>query len=180
MPFSKWQHHFIFTCICQTVLYVTLTGVIAAPRLCLCTLQVTHKCTWVFRSSVHQIYCKCLSCWCSTFSGCPTHPGNLKCVLPSLHLLSVCCIHPISTAMKRCVMHIAHMIHDHAWAPQLQRRVFRFHLENISHQGKKQAQKNQHAWQPQLYQELPFSMLKIGTEFTVHSFQCGTRFSGHE
>lgn len=41
---------------------------------------------------------------------------------------------------------------------KLQCRVFRFHLENIACQGKREAQKKQHAWQPQLHQELPFSI----------------------
>lgn len=45
---------------------------------------------------------------------------------------------------------------------------------------KRQVQKNQHVWQPQLYQELPFSTLKIGTACTVHIFQCGSVLNGHE
>lgn len=109
MSFSKCQHNFIFTILCQAVLYVTLTGVIAVPSLCVCTFQVTHKCTQVSSSSVHQIYkCKCLGPWCRMFSGCPTHPGNLKCTLPSL-------MHPTSMAMRRCVMHIAHLV-LHPWS----------------------------------------------------------------
>lgn len=102
------QHHFIFANICQTVLYATLTWIIVVPSLCGCCLQVTHQCLWVSSSSVHQIYCKCLGHYCSTFSACPTHPGNLKCTFPSL-------IHFTSMAMRRCVMPIAHWV-LHPWS----------------------------------------------------------------
>lgn len=78
-----------------------------------------------------------------------------------------------------CILHTRCFIHGHAWARQIIVQSFQSPPGEYS-QWRKKARENQHAWQPQLYQELPFSMLKIGTECPVHSFQCGTVLSGHE
>lgn len=182
MPYSKWQHHFIFTNICQTVLYVTLTGVIAVPSLCVCTLQVTHICTWVSSSSLHQIYCKCLDHWCSTFLGCPTSRKSKTYF--ALFISDFCLLGPSYMHSNEDMCHAYWTLGTSSMIVpghhKLKSRVFKFHLENISHWEKRQGQKNQHVWQPQLYQDLPFSLLKIGTESTVHSFQCETVLSGRE